>query len=237
MADHAHQWSQLRCDTGQTQTRSDCGKSLNHYDASVALFKIDAPNLATLEILACAALPVGNLYAKNGILMFEKFTQALLAASITLLVGCAGVTEFDTYIIDKYRAILEKNESCNVNANNAQVIHCARRQLAEMQSTPESYLKPAFVKYAKSFLDLVVQSKKMSEAQFKTELQYIVKVRDEEAVYAAKAERRKRDSDFMRRLGNAGQAYNESMRQTQPQSPTRCNSQTDGMGGFTTVCR
>jgi hypothetical protein len=92
--------------------------------------------------------------------MFERFTHALVAASITLLVGCAGVTEFDTYIIEKYRAILEKNESCNANANYPQVLNCAKRQLAEMQSTPESYLKPAFVKYAKSFLDLVVQSKK-----------------------------------------------------------------------------
>ena len=44
-------------------------------------------------------------------------------------------------------------------------------------------------------------------------------------------------AEFMRRLGNAGQAYNESMRQSQPQSPIRCNSQSDGMGGFSTVCR
>ena len=156
---------------------------------------------------------------------------------MVLLLGCAGVTEFDTYIIGKYRAILEKTESCNVNANYSQAVNCARRQLAEMQSTPESYLKTAFVKYAKSFLDLVVQSKSMSPAQFNTELQYVLKVREEETVYAAKAERRRRDSDFMRRLGNAGTAYNESMRQSQPQSPTRCNSQPDGMGGFTTVCR
>lgn len=169
--------------------------------------------------------------------MLRKFLFSLSVFSLISLVGCAGVTEFDTYIIDRYKAILEKNKSCNLNADYPQVIDCARKQLADMQSSPESYLKPIFVKYANSFLDLVNQAKKISEAQFMAELKYIVKVRDDEAVYAAKAERNRRDSDFMRRLGNAGTAYNESMRQSQPQSPTRCNSQPDGMGGFTTVCR
>jgi hypothetical protein len=169
--------------------------------------------------------------------MFRKFMLSLSMFSIVLFVGCAGVTEFDTYIIDRYQAILGKNDSCSLNGNYPQVLDCSKKQLADMQSSPESYLKPVFVKYASSYLDLVTQANKMSKAQFMAELEYIVKVRDSEAVYAAKEERSRRDSDFMRRLGNAGTAYNESMRQTAPQSPTRCNSQPDGVGGFSTVCR
>ena len=176
-------------------------------------------------------------YLKTESVMSRKFILSVSMFSIMLLVGCAGVTEFDNHIIERYKAILEKNASCNSKANYPQAIDCARRQLTDMESTPESYLKPVFLQYAKSNLDLVMQVKKMSKEQFISELEYIVKVRDEEAVYAAKAERSRRDSDFMRRLGNAGTAYNESMRQAQPQTPTRCDSQPDGMGGFSSVCR
>ena len=169
--------------------------------------------------------------------MLGKFLHILALLSATLLIGCAGVTEFDTYIINRYKDILDRNSSCIKDANYPVVLNCAKRQLAEIESTPDSYLKPAFVKYAKSFLKLVNDSQRMSGDQITAEMQYIVKVRDEDLLFATKAERSRRDSDFMRRLGNAGTAYNESMRQSQPQSPTRCNSQPDGMGGFTTVCR
>lgn len=157
--------------------------------------------------------------------------------SLMALVGCAGVTEFDNYIIDRYKDIIERNSSCIKDANYPVVLNCAKRQLAEIESTPESYLKPASVKYAKSFLKLVNESQRMSGDQITAEMKYIVKVRDEDLLFAAKVERSRRNSDFMRRLGNAGTAYNESMRQSQSQSPTRCNSQPDGVGGFTTVCR
>ena len=169
--------------------------------------------------------------------MYRKFIFVFLILSITSLIGCAGVTEFDKYISNSYSAILEKNRTCLTNANYSQSVSCAKSQLAEMQASPDSYIKPAIVKYAKSYLKLATDSYKMSKGQVQAELEYITKVRDDDLLYAAKAERSQRNSEFMQRLGAAGKAYNESMRQAQPQSPTRCNSQPDGMGGFTTLCR
>ena len=168
--------------------------------------------------------------------MAKRLIYLLTTFSVTFLIGCAGVTEFDNYIIESYRRILDKNESCTSNQRFPILVNCARSQLVEIQDTPESYLKPSMLKYAKSYLHLMNQSRGMSQEQFDAQLKYIVKVRDDDAIYAAKAERSRRDDDFLRRLGAAGKAYNESMQQFQ-QPTTTCTSQPNGLGGFTSVCR
>ena len=168
--------------------------------------------------------------------MFKKFNLVLSLFSIVLLLGCAGVTEFDKHIQSRINVSTEKMKSCFAKKISSE-IGCSKTYLADIQSMPDSYLKPVFIKFAESILNLVTKASSMTEKQFDAELSYIIQVKEDEALYAIKAERSRRESDFMRRLGNAGTAYNESMRQAQPQSPTRCNSQPDGMGGFTSVCR
>lgn len=168
--------------------------------------------------------------------MLRKFIFFLSMFSIISLNGCAGVTEFDKYIQSRINVSLEKLESCLTKKISSD-ISCSKTYLADVQSMPDSYVKTVYIKFAESILTLVTKSSSMTAEQFESEWLYIKKVKADEELYAIKAERSRRESDFMRRLGNAGTAYNESMRQSQPQSPIRCNSQSDGMGGFSTVCR
>jgi len=155
-----------------------------------------------------------------------------------LLSGCAGLTEFDKHILSYHKLQEDQYFDCMKTANrNNEIIRCVQNLNRAYLNAPESYLKPPYVRYSKSLLDITRQflSNKIRDDEFSSQLDTIRKTRDAELIYAAKEERNRRDTDFLRRLGNAGQAYNDSMRE-QKNPSVQCRSQPDGLGGFKTIC-
>lgn len=157
---------------------------------------------------------------------------------IFLLSSCAGLTEHDKYVFSYYKNNEANFNQCITNAkSDATYIACFFEQEKAYREAPESYLKNGFIKFAKKSKELHLKffTKKISYDEFNRQYDLIIKDRDAELLSAAEDERSRRDADFLRRLGNAGKAYNDSMRQQQGDT-IRCKSQSDGFGGVSTVC-
>lgn len=166
------------------------------------------------------------------------FYKLALVIQISFLLSCAAPTEHDRYVFGYYERHEANFNQCTKNAkSDATYVACFFEQEKAYREAPESYLKNGFIKYAKKLKELHLKffTKKISYDDFSRQYDLIIKDRNAELLSAAEGERSRRDADFLRRLGNADQAYNESLRQQQG-GTIRCKSQSDGIGGISTVC-
>lgn len=170
--------------------------------------------------------------------MIKVKNTLVLMVCIFLSASCAGLTEHDKYVFGYYERHEANFNQCTKNAkSDATYVACFFEQEKAYREAPESYLKNGFIKYSKKLKELHLKffTKKISYDDFSRQYDLIIKDRNAELLSAAEGERSRRDADFLRRLGNAAQAYNESMRQQQGDT-IRCKSQADGIGGVSTVC-
>ncbi len=168
-----------------------------------------------------------------------KSDRLILIIIVSLFLNaCTGLTEHDKFVLSYYERHEAEFNLCTRNAkSDASYISCFFTQEKAYKEAPESYLKTGFYQYAKKSKELHLRffAKKISPEEFSRQYDLMVKDRNAELLAAAESERSKRDEDFLRRLGNAGRAYNESIRQQQSDT-IRCKSQSDGVGGISTTC-
>ncbi len=164
----------------------------------------------------------------------------IIAFSISAsLSGCAmsRYDDFDEQIDDLYGKITAVFDKCMEVSGVKGASKCGLEFLQYHQRAPDTYRKIPFTRYAEKIYRMTldwesgrIKTSDQWEAR-ERQIRGILETEIEVAARGASEEDRRR---FLRGLGAAGKAMQESTRQ--PPSIT-CRSNPDGAGGFRTICQ
>lgn len=155
-----------------------------------------------------------------------------------LFTGCVTATEsLDSQLNAIYEQINTVFDSCTKTTSISNISQCGREFLENHQRLPDTYQKPPWVNYANRLYTATIDlqyGRIKSWGDFNAAIQPALKLWESEMNYAVARENQRLQADGWRRLGEAGRAYNEAMRQ---QQPTTCVSRPNAHGTIVTVCQ